>query len=122
MGMSARRPCTHPGCGVLTSTGRCEAHPRKAWTKQQGVVKRTLVGRALQAKRAEFAGRDPFCAKHRERGLLVKGCILDHKVPLEEGGTDDDDNLQWICRECSDTKTSTEARRGRERTGGYTKL
>lgn len=85
-------------------------------------MKRTLVGRALQAKRAEFAGRDPFCALHREQGVLVKGSILDHIVGIEEGGSDDDDNLQWICQPCSDSKTALEARRGRDRTGGYHKL
>lgn len=120
MASAARRPCTHPGCGALTTTGRCEAHPRRAWLKREP-VRRTLVGRALQAKRAEFIGRDPFCALHRKRGELVRGAILDHVVPLEEGGTDDDDNLQWICRECSDAKTAAEARRGRDR-GGYLKF
>src|SRR3954468_11966064 len=30
MAQAARRPCTHPGCGALTDTGRCEKHPRLA--------------------------------------------------------------------------------------------
>ena len=38
--------------------------------------------------------------------------ICDHIVPLSQGGTDDEDNLQTICRPCDKRKTRQEAARG----------
>lgn len=41
--------------------------------------------------------------------LHLKRWILDHITPLEEGGADDEGNLQAICEPCSKVKTSAEA-------------
>lgn len=45
------------------------------------------------------------------------GCVwvsgrdqMDHKVPLEQGGSNDDDNLQPLCNDCHQAKTAAEAR------------
>jgi len=35
---------------------------------------------------------------------------IDHKVPLEQGGSNDDDNLQPLCNDCHQAKTAAEAR------------
>jgi 5-methylcytosine-specific restriction endonuclease McrA len=40
---------------------------------------------------------------------------VDHIRPKEEGGTDDDENLQAICGPCHTAKTGREAARGRGR-------
>ncbi|WP_112177110.1 HNH endonuclease [Paraburkholderia unamae] len=44
------------------------------------------------------------------------GCVwvssrdqIDHIVPLEQGGSNDDSNLQPLCDTCHTAKTSTEA-------------
>jgi 5-methylcytosine-specific restriction endonuclease McrA len=34
----------------------------------------------------------------------------DHRIPLEDGGSDDDANLQWICGSCHGRKTREEQR------------
>jgi len=36
---------------------------------------------------------------------------VDHVQPLEDGGTDDDENLQTLCHSCHGTKTREEQRR-----------
>lgn len=36
--------------------------------------------------------------------------VMDHVVPLADGGTNDDRNLQSLCRACSVVKTSREQR------------
>lgn len=51
------------------------------------------------------AARGP-CAGHLE---------LDHRVPHEEGGSDDLDNLQWLCKRHHAMKSQREAARGRQR-------
>lgn len=40
---------------------------------------------------------------------------VDHVVPKFEHGTDDDDNLQSICKPCHTDKTQAEALRARHR-------
>jgi 5-methylcytosine-specific restriction protein A len=45
---------------------------------------------------------------------------LDHTIPLEEGGTNDPDNLQGLCHDCHDAKTERERLRGIKRAwAGY---
>jgi 5-methylcytosine-specific restriction protein A len=41
----------------------------------------------------------------------AKAAHVDHIVPLEEGGTDDDANLQVLCHACHGKKTREEQRR-----------
>ena len=43
---------------------------------------------------------------------------VDHIVPKAEGGTDEETNLQSICRCCHAVKTKEEARRGIRRGWG----
>lgn len=65
--------------------------------------------------------RDNYlCQDHARRGVLVSvdlhgpnHGVCDHVVPLEEGGTDDEVNLQTLCQECAKAKTAAESRRGR---------
>lgn len=42
----------------------------------------------------------------------VKCHEVDHVVPLADGGTNEDGNLQLLCVECHRRKTTREARRG----------
>jgi 5-methylcytosine-specific restriction endonuclease McrA len=44
------------------------------------------------------------------------GCVwvpsrdqIDHKVPLEQGGSNDDSNLHPLCHQCHEAKTAAEA-------------
>jgi 5-methylcytosine-specific restriction protein A len=47
--------------------------------------------------------------------------MVDHITPICAGGTDEDSNLQSMCRYCHARKTSREnpVRRDRERQSGY---
>jgi 5-methylcytosine-specific restriction protein A len=57
---------------------------------------------------AIFVRQDGKCACCPTK-LHLKRWILDHVTPLEEGGADDETNLQAICEPCSKAKTSVEA-------------
>jgi 5-methylcytosine-specific restriction protein A len=46
---------------------------------------------------------------------VTHGAIVDHIKPKAEGGTDDLENLQAICRPCHVKKTALESGRGRSR-------
>ena len=51
------------------------------------------------------------CAECKRLGRLRPAQEVDHRIPLWEGGTDDEANLQSINRECHVLKTAEEAKR-----------
>lgn len=120
MPMAAPRPCSHPGCGVLVAdgSGRCPRHPKPAWAKTKPTKR--VTGRKLQRLRAELFQRDPLCAECKKHGRIALATQRDHVVPLEEGGSDDDGNVQGLCLPCHDAKSKAERVRGLQRSwAGY---
>lgn len=119
MPSAAPRPCTHPGCGRLVhdGSGRCDRHPKPAWSKPATATKR-VTGRRLQQLRADLFARDPLCAECRRLGRVTLATQRDHVVPLAEGGADDENNVQGLCDDCHEGKSLAEALRGRRRAAG----
>jgi 5-methylcytosine-specific restriction enzyme A len=113
MPTSPLRPCAQPGCPVLVSKGRCPAHARPAWTSTNPVAR--ITGRRLQQMRQRLFAKHPLCQLCEAQGRIALAVIRDHRVPLAEGGTDDESNEQALCQSCSDTKTAAESQRGRTR-------
>jgi 5-methylcytosine-specific restriction endonuclease McrA len=70
-------------------------------------------GRALQRRRQQWFMQHPLCAECERNGRTTEGKILDHIIPLAEGGAENDpQNWQTLCGECSEAKTREESRRG----------
>lgn len=67
-----------------------------------------LRGRAAVEQRARRIAAHPVCAECAKRGLVKVTVEIDHVVPLEQGGTDDDDNIQGLCLLCHALKTAVE--------------
>jgi 5-methylcytosine-specific restriction protein A len=65
-------------------------------------------GRRLQDLRYRLFRGQPFCAHCH----VAVATIRDHVVPLAEGGSEIESNVQALCHECHDRKTQDEARRG----------
>jgi 5-methylcytosine-specific restriction protein A len=117
MPQAAPRPCTAPGCGRLVhdGSGRCERHPRPAWTKKADAPKR-ITGRRLQALRKQLFTANPLCVECERLGRVTLATQRDHIKALAEGGADDDDNnVQGLCDECHEAKSLAEALRARAR-------
>lgn len=136
MPTSAPKACRKPGCGKLVRGGNwCEAHrPAGAaagsfadtrrgsrhergygtdWDKTRPrIIERDngLCQRCLREGRMTPVGHAPYTA------------FVDHIVPKFEGGTDDDDNLETLCRPCHTAKTDAEKTRARRRRGGGSKV
>lgn len=86
----------------------CPAHPRHAWSRsnasEYGAEHRRLRSLLLPA------GEVTPCA------LCSSGAsILDHRIPLAEGGRTELSNMQPLCKACSDAKSQAEAKRGQMR-------
>lgn len=125
MPTASPKPCVLCRVLVRDGTSRCALHKLAAWVGRPE-VKRT-TGRKLQRQRAALFTREPLCRECAKHGLATPAVIRDHIAPLAEGGSDDDGNVQPLCRPCSDAKTAAESARGRRRgsvtapTGGVSK-
>jgi len=92
-------------------------HPRPAWTKRADAPKR-ITGRKLQRKRQALFMRQPLCEGCEEQGRVRLATQRDHRIPLAEGGLDDESNEQALCDECHAAKSEAERRRGLSRSAG----
>jgi 5-methylcytosine-specific restriction protein A len=93
--------------------------------KPRITVARTSQLQVLQArpgtverKRGSAGVKDRNRIKERDNGLCVAclaagrvrlGAVVDHRVPLWDGGSDEDENKQLLCDPCHDAKTAREA-------------
>lgn len=101
------RPCTHPGCRVLSQGGRCAKHP--LWQDRGG---RRAAGERRPYDRRAWRDRirpmklraNPLCEDCRARGLVVVATEVDH---VNGDPTDNaDQNLRSLCKPCHSTKTA----------------
>ena len=65
-------------------------------------------GRAGMRDRAQVLAEEPFCRLCLEKGLEVASDVVDHRIPLAWGGTDDRENKQGLCNPCHDEKSKAE--------------
>ncbi|MER2622468.1 MAG: HNH endonuclease [Accumulibacter sp.] len=120
----APTPCRHPGCGaLLTTPGYCDAH-RSGQHRDYGRARRgfdTELGfyqsAAWRALRAACLRAHPLCRLCKSRGLLVAATVVDHIVPIKDGGARyDERNTQCLCVICHNAKSAKE-RANRRATG-----
>jgi 5-methylcytosine-specific restriction protein A len=84
------------------------------WTKRTSRQSRGY-GREHDAMRKRVLAEEPLCRACSAAGRVEATTIADHIKPKAEGGTDDRENYQGLCRPCSIAKTARESGRGRRR-------
>lgn len=53
--------------------------------------------------------RSPLCAECLKRGVVTEGQLVDHIIPIADGGAEMDiDNLQVLCAACHNRKHAGE--------------
>lgn len=125
------RPCRHPGCGALVRDGSsyCTAHKKAKEVvhgsfadRSRGTRHQRGYGSAWDRLRLHILERDcGLCRVCSEAGRITPAAQVDHIVPKAWGGTDDESNLQAICRTCHTAKTNHEKTQWR-REGGVKKV
>ena len=99
-----KRPCSHPGCPMLTGGQFCEEHAKEEakryekYDRDPAVRKR--YGRAWKRIRDRYAAAHPLCELCQKNGLLIPTEEIHHKTPLSEGGTHNEENLIALCKSC----------------------
>jgi 5-methylcytosine-specific restriction protein A len=111
MALAPPRPCSYPKCPNLD----CQEHQVPAWRTLDRLEVPRIRGRELQRRRARLFARERWCRACAQDGRRILATVRDHIVPLAEGGTEDDSNIQPLCLDCSDAKTERESRRGVQR-------
>lgn len=130
MPSAAPRPCGHPGCRELVRGGSyCPAHKRvqagSFADRARGSRQERGYGSGWDARRKRALARDcGLCQQCLREGRVTAvgdrpySAWCDHIVPKAEGGTDDEANLQTLCRSCHQAKTDAEKARGVRRAMG----
>lgn len=118
MPFAAPKPCVVCRALVRDGTTRCQAHKVRPGTfadKSRGTAAERGYGAAWRRVRDRIMRRDAGvcrCAECKRLGRILEAHEVDHIVPKAQGGTDDDDNLQAINRECHKAKTARERSEG----------
>lgn len=66
---------------------------------------RRLRGRAAVEQRARRLAMEPHCRDCHDKGDQRLAEEVDHIFPLEEGGSDEDDNVRCLCKPCHAVRT-----------------
>ncbi|WP_131669528.1 HNH endonuclease [Psychrobacter pygoscelis] len=110
-------PCRQRGCPNIVKRkdkGYCDEHAdqRSNWTKRQrrfGNSGQRGYGHEWRKLRKTVLERDDYlCVICRDTGVLIPATDVDHIVPKAQGGTDDSNNLQSLCKSCHRRKTANE--------------
>jgi 5-methylcytosine-specific restriction protein A len=99
----------------LATPGYCDKH-RGTAHRDYGRARRRFDAEhgfyrtaAWRATRAAYLRAHPLCCKCTARGRRVTARVVDHVVPIKDGGARFDwDNLQALCVACHNSKTATE--------------
>lgn len=79
---------------------------------------RKTNGHQWQKVRERIMARDcGLCQECKRNGRITHGKEIDHIIPIDKNGTDDDDNLQLLCHACHVAKTNRDM--GRRQPTGY---
>ncbi len=78
-------------------------------------AEKRMRGRGWQALRETVLLRDQYQCRQCGRVVLPSDAECDHIVPLADGGADEVENLQTLCKDCHLEKSVSENRRRNRR-------
>ena len=110
-----KRPCSHPGCPILTDDRFCEEHAKQEAkryeTYDRDPAMKRRYGRKWKRIRDRFIAAHPLCEQCKTLGRIQSAEEVHHIQPLSKGGTHDTDNLMSLCTRCHSAITAREGGR-----------
>lgn len=114
-----KRPCSHPGCPLLTSERFCEKHAKQEARRYEKFDRdpttRKRYGRNWKRIRDSYIHEHPLCERCEKDGKLVVANEVHHIKPLSCGGTNEPSNLMALCTSCHSEITAREGGRWSKR-------
>ena len=111
------KPCAYPGCPRLTHERYCKEH-KKLMDAQYDLRLRDKSAREFYTSlewrrlRQNFLVEHPFCMECWKSGKLTEATVVDHIIPIKQGGPAlEEDNLQALCASCHGSKSIREGSR-----------
>ena len=114
-----KRPCSYPGCSKLTDGMYCEEHQKLIDSQYNKYQRDKKTQKFYQSKEWKLAKKrhlqiEPLCRECKKNGKFTKATMVDHIVPIKQGGSPlDDNNLQSLCWSCHSRKSAQEGSRWR---------
>jgi len=108
MPSAALKPCVHPGCIELVRSGSLCAEHRRLREQERGSANVRGYDYAWRRIREAFLRKHMWCSDPFgvHTGMRVMAQHVDHRVPLSQGGTHDEGNLNPLCTSCHSRKTA----------------
>lgn len=78
--------------------------------RDRGTTHERGYGWQWQQLRQIVLNDEPLCRRCSSRGRVSGAVLVDHIVPLLDGGTNDRTNLQALCLDCHAVKTQADVR------------
>ncbi len=113
MAISPARACMHPGCPNLVTVAnayRCPEHEReylKNWERPRDVKYTSGMWKKLSRL---FLANHPLCERCGAPSELAH-----HVYRKREGGSDDFENLEALCRKCHEAEHNEKGERWKKR-------
>ncbi len=127
MPTACKRPCAHPRCTELVTSGRCPKHQKakaQAYDDRRGTASSRGYGTRWTKYRAWFLEQNPCCGDRPHgfpqtgdsqcvtQGLSVMATVVDHVIPVTGPG---DPSFytpaahQALCESCHNAKRQRES-------------
>lgn len=114
-----KRPCAIRSCPNLIEAGKyCDTHRQyqthDSRRKNDTARHKHEHTRRWQKLRLLYLRANPLCVDCTKQNKIVPATEVHHVVPIAKGGTDEECNLQALCKPCHSRKTAEEINRGRD--------
>lgn len=116
-----KRPCSYPGCPRLTDGQYCDEHRKQRDREYNRYGRDEFTQNFYNTPEWKFSrirqlADHPFCEECLKVGKRTKATIVDHIVPIKQGGEKfAPSNLQSLCWSCHSRKSAEEGSRWRNK-------
>lgn len=112
-----KKPCAYPDCPELTHGYYCDKHKKQMdadynKNRRDKVSQKFYQSSAWQNLKKLKLATNPLCEECQRNGKLVPAKMVDHIVPIKQGGEPlAINNLQSLCWSCHSRKSVKEGSR-----------